>query len=575
MFRKSFKVKIILPSILILSILLISLNVFLSERFSSLNDAIINEKLAININSLLFYLDDNKAKTKTAAVSMSFNVNAIKAIKEHDTQELLRVFAPMHAEYQVGFYTITDNEGIVLARTHAPDSFGDSILYQYNIKNALHGAVSTCFEPGSVVRVSARTAAPVHDTDGSLVGVVLAGVRFDLDSEVERLKKLFKAEVAIYVGDTRIATTITKDGHSIAETLLDPNIAETVIKNKQEYTVGKDAFGEKYKTYYKPVLDSEDKVFAVFFFGMPETDLVKATNNVSRDGIIFGFIGLGISVIFIFFIMSSVSEPIILLSKNMGHIADGNLRVAIKIEGEDEVGHLSKSLQNIVNILHKLIFDINVMIDEHKKGNTEYDLKTEYFNGDYRVLAESVSELSNFSMKDQLTGLPNRRSFNNRLHLELSRAERYKIPISILMMDIDKFKVYNDTFGHQQGDIALQTVANTLQQALKRAIDFVARWGGEEFVVLLANTDASGAVAVAEKIRAAVEKTVIPCNEEQGRKATVSIGVNTLIPEQGYSDKDFISAADSALYKAKETGRNRVCHYAESRSALKPRLTTN
>jgi len=236
------------------------------------------------------------------------------------------------------------------------------------------------------------------------------------------------------------------------------------------------------------------------------------------------------------------------------------LRVDIKVKSEDEVGHLGRSLQRIAHILFKLLEDISIMIAEHKKGNTDFDLKTESFNGDYKILAESVVELASFSMRDQLTGSPNRRSFDNRLELEWERAIREKEPISVFMIDIDRFKLYNDTFGHPQGDAALKVVATTIRQSLNRSTDFTARWGGEEFVVLLPNTDSAGAVNIAEKIRVSIENAVVPCGDERGKKVTISIGISTWIPEKGCLASDFILAADGALYQAKAAGRNRVCH---------------
>ena len=561
MFRKSLKVKIILPSILILSVLIVSMNVFLSVRFMPLNNALINAKLETNISGLQFYFDDRKSNTRTAAISMSFHAGAVRAIKERNTEELLRLFAAAHETYRVDYYTITDHEGIVLARTHAPDRLGDSVLNQQNVKDALGGTVSSYFEAGTVVKVSVRTGAPVYDMDGSLIGVVSAGVRFDLDGELEKLKELFNAEIAVFSGDERIATTTTQKGHSIVGVSLDPNIAEIVVINQQEHREEANIFGEKYKIYYRPLFNPQDDVFAVFFFGMPTTEVITSSDNVRRDGIIFGLVGLAISIVLIYLIMSSVSEPIIRLSNDMSNIANGNLRVDIKIDSEDEVGHLGKSLQKVANILFKLLDDINVMIAEQKKGNTDYDLQTEAFRGDYKILAESVLELGTFSMQDQLTGLPNRRSFDNRIDIEWNRAMRDKAPISILLMDIDKFKAYNDAFGHQQGDVALRTVANAIKWSLSRSTDFAARWGGEEFVILLPSTHSSGAGIVAEKIRESVENMVIPSNDERSERTTISIGIHTLIPSKDCLICEFISAADSALYEAKITGRNRVCHH--------------
>jgi diguanylate cyclase (GGDEF)-like protein len=175
-------------------------------------------------------------------------------------------------------------------------------------------------------------------------------------------------------------------------------------------------------------------------------------------------------------------------------------------------------------------------------------------------IVNQIRTIERLSMIDQLTGIPNRRSFDERLQMEWKRAKRDKMPISLLMIDLDKFKKINDTYGHQQGDIVLQAVAKSLQQAFNRPADFAARWGGEEFIVLLPNTHLTGAMNIAEKIRAGVEKIEIPYYEGVIIKLTVSIGVNSLVPEQNSSMNAFISIVDKALYSAKDAGRNMVIH---------------
>jgi diguanylate cyclase (GGDEF)-like protein len=175
-------------------------------------------------------------------------------------------------------------------------------------------------------------------------------------------------------------------------------------------------------------------------------------------------------------------------------------------------------------------------------------------------IINQLRTIERLSMMDQLTELPNRRSLDERLRMEWRQAKREHTPISILMLDVDNFKRFNDIYGHQQGDLVLQIVANILPQSFRRAGDFAARWGGEEFIVLLPNTFLDGALVVAEKIRAAVENTVIPCVDGSTIGLTISIGANSHLPEQGDLTDAFISGADKALYAAKEAGRNRVCH---------------
>ncbi|MCL2800537.1 MAG: diguanylate cyclase [Treponema sp.] len=179
--------------------------------------------------------------------------------------------------------------------------------------------------------------------------------------------------------------------------------------------------------------------------------------------------------------------------------------------------------------------------------------------------------IEQLSMSDQLTNLPNRRSFEARINEEWNKANREKTPISVLILDIDHFKLYNDTYGHQQGDAALRAIAKIFTHVLRRPGDFVARWGGEEFIVLLSNTDLKGALEVAEHMRAAVEEAEIPGTDGLMTKITVSIGANTKMhdseqqasnTERRYSGAmdEFISRADMALYDAKKKGRNRVCN---------------
>ncbi|MDR0444074.1 MAG: diguanylate cyclase [Treponema sp.] len=557
MVKKSFKYKIIIPTVLVFVAMVAVLNVFLSLRFSALSESLIDEQLETNINSLKNYLDTSRVNSEIAAVSLSVNPDAIKAIKEQDKSKILQIFTDSHDLYRINYCTITDNAGKVLARTHEPGNFGDSITNQQNIKDALEGRVASYFEAGTAVKVSVRTGAPVY-ADGRMIGIISAGVRFDSDEKIDELKRLFHTDMSVFLGDTRVATTIIRDGQRINSSKITPHIGEVVFEKKQEYYGDADIQGEQYKAFYMPLFNARHEPFAAISLLIPETDIIAAINKTRRDGITLGLGGLAIAITLLFIIISSFSKPITRLSDDMHHIAEGDLSVKIDVKGEDEVGQLGSSVLSVANILHKMLDDINIMITEHEKGNTDYFLDTDEFHGDYKKLADNILELSALGMRDHLTGIPNRRSFDNRLDLEWKRAIREKNLISVLILDVDKFKNYNDTYGHQQGDVALQTVAQTLKQSVKRSIDFVARWGGEEFIVLLPSTDSEGAVSVGEHIRKEIENAPIPCSVEGGKRVTVSVGVNTQIPAANNSISSFITIADNALYKAKETGRNRV-----------------
>jgi len=176
-------------------------------------------------------------------------------------------------------------------------------------------------------------------------------------------------------------------------------------------------------------------------------------------------------------------------------------------------------------------------------------------------IVNQLRMINHLSTTDQLTGIPNRRSFNLQVDKEWSRNMRDKKPLSLMILDIDRFKAFNDTYGHQQGDEVLRIIAVALKDSLRRSSDFAARWGGEEFVILLPNTDMNGALVNAERIRENIEQTSITISNGRSVGLTVSIGVATIIPMQELNQSELISQADRALYTAKEKGRNMVCKF--------------
>jgi diguanylate cyclase (GGDEF)-like protein len=173
-------------------------------------------------------------------------------------------------------------------------------------------------------------------------------------------------------------------------------------------------------------------------------------------------------------------------------------------------------------------------------------------------IVEQIRFIEQLGLYDALTKIPNRRSFDNHLATEWGRANREKTPISLLMVDVDHFKQLNDSYGHQHGDAVLQELAVVMKSVLKRAADFLARWGGEEFAVLLPQTDLKGAREVAEQIRAGVEAAGVYCADATGTKTTVSVGVNAQRPVPETALEEFIHETDKRLYQAKEAGRNRI-----------------
>lgn len=201
---------------------------------------------------------------------------------------------------------------------------------------------------------------------------------------------------------------------------------------------------------------------------------------------------------------------------------------------------------------------VDMAVEAMKQGAADFIMKPVTHNVlDIRI-RKALNERRNqrLAITDGLTGLYNRRYFEERLDEETRRAKRYNRPVSIMMLDIDFFKQYNDTMGHLKGDQVLIQVARTLQR-YSRETDITARYGGEEFVMILPETDAQNAGRLAERIRKGIERSefegakILPA-----RRVTASVGVSCLAGDE--IGRDMLDRADKALYKAKQAGKNRV-----------------
>jgi len=187
------------------------------------------------------------------------------------------------------------------------------------------------------------------------------------------------------------------------------------------------------------------------------------------------------------------------------------------------------------------------LTDEARKANI--DLSAIYAN-------QQALEVE--AVRDKLTGIPNRRSFDNSIEREWGRAQRMAVPISLIMVDVDFFKKYNDRYGHQAGDECLARVARALGGTMRRSSDMVARYGGEEFVALLFHMSRDDGMTLAETMRHAVEQLRLEHADNRGGVVTISLGGATSIPGHEDHPEALLRKADEALYRAKAEGRNRV-----------------
>lgn len=229
------------------------------------------------------------------------------------------------------------------------------------------------------------------------------------------------------------------------------------------------------------------------------------------------------------------------LSDAVEKIDGGKLDTPLPSLGNDEIGRLALSFSHMAERLARYTDDLEQRVAE----------RTEQFE-------EANRKLAALSNTDGLTGLANRRRFDEVLTLEWARAKRSGQPLALVMLDVDHFKNYNDRYGHLAGDDCLKRLASVFKAQARRVGDLAVRYGGEEFVLILANTDVSTIRLITEKVRQAVEAINIPHELSSFGKVTVSIGVAIMTEDSAQNPEGLLNEADEALYRAKREGRNRV-----------------
>ena len=230
-------------------------------------------------------------------------------------------------------------------------------------------------------------------------------------------------------------------------------------------------------------------------------------------------------------------------------------------------GYESGAVDFLFKPLNTMVFQskVGVFIELYRqrkaleKKTIELDQKLVELEELQQKLEETNEQLLLLSITDGLTGLLNKRQFDILFAEEWKRAHRNQSALSLVLLDIDHFKAYNDTYGHTLGDDCLITVAHSILSTVKRSVDKVARVGGEEFCIILPDTDINGAKVVAEQVRQCIEKLAIPhATSSIASCVTTSVGVASTVPAKNHAVRELIKAADTALYEAKKNGKNQI-----------------
>jgi diguanylate cyclase (GGDEF)-like protein/PAS domain S-box-containing protein len=396
---------------------------------------------------------------------------------------------------------------------------------------------------------------------------------------LEKIREINKANIPLILltgmGDEQLAVEVMKKGASdyLSKNKLNGKALARSIGNAIQFR----SFGEKVIAAELALFDSEKSYRTIVetvsdvIFRLGPDQKVEFINPAIR---FFGYDPHELVGHFVeeFLDLPSSDQELIsrIATREVGPLATSNLVVNIKVSGNSVLGEKARPIPVLLdafglwdvsdeevfknevekNFLGTLCIARNIM--EIKQVEEEL-LETQH------RLMEVVNELKELATLDGLTGIGNRRYFDDHAEKEWKRAQRDKQPFTVVMIDLDCFKSYNDTYGHQKGDACLKEVAAVVQRAVKRPADLAARYGGEEFVLIFPETSGEVGYRLAEQLRLQVMDLKLKHENNRDEKwVTISLGVASGIAEPGKLFSDLLSQADKAMYNAKRSGRNRT-----------------
>jgi diguanylate cyclase (GGDEF)-like protein len=372
---------------------------------------------------------------------------------------------------------------------------------------------------------------PIRTANERLLGVLVAKLNFRTISKI--LMKYAQGEIGeLYL--------ITKDGFLLVSSQsISAKFLETkLLNNTTQKLFSQEGEPNAYLGYHnQPVVGALKRISELGWGVVAEKERAKAYAQIVglRNLTLALVVGLLFVIGLAAYLLSlSLVRPLNRLTSGAGKVAGGDLEVDVPVSSRSEVGYLTE------------VF--NDMVARLRQGREELASINE-------TLREKNVELHEISITDSLTGLYNRKHLMETLDKEVSRSQRHSRSFSLLVIDIDHFKKYNDTYGHLAGDEVLSKLASVFKESI-RSSDYAARYGGEEFIIMLPEIGPEQGVEAAERIRHKVAEEIFS-GDGESIKVTISVGV-ACYPKNGEDAESVIRNADAALYEAKELGRNRV-----------------
>lgn len=404
-------------------------------------------------------------------------------------------------------------------------------------------------EPTVTVSVAIRE-------NGDIAGIF--GVDYlitDIENELNKLSSSSLGQAFIVSKDNKLIASSEKDEIFKLEddkaVLIDASESENAVIRDlftNEYTLNNEGFSllelDGKKSYVAGYRYSNHGLDWNIYLALSEKGFLAQINDNFVNTLFILILSGILLLIFIFHLSTWVTAPIIKLNESVKDFRKRNIEPEIDEGRRDEIGQLGLSIKEMATEINDNLMNLEIEIAERTAE-----------------LEDINRELHGLSFADGLTGIANRRKFDDFFTQAFEHSKRSGHHLALMMMDIDNFKNYNDTYGHTEGDECLKLVARFLQTQVKRSTDIAARYGGEEFIAVVQDTDLEGVLKIAENIRKGVEVLKIEHSESEYKYVTISIGIIYAIPQLHETVEEFISKADQAMYKAKNSGRNKIVLY--------------
>ena len=362
--------------------------------FTDYSDSNAKEEAQSGVAGFHRFIEESKADMKEKAVLLAANQDVVKAVEARDTEQVLQVMSRLLKDITIDSVTISDNNGVVIARTHEPAKKGDKIINQKNVSEAIKGNVTSAVEPGVLFKLSARAGAPVRNAQGQIIGVITPGVTLTKNEVVDQVKKMYQVDTTLFLGDTREATTVTVDGKRQTGTKLDPKIAEIVLNQNKRFDGEGQILGQPYITSYEPIIGQEGKAIGVMFAGKSLADAHVARNRMGMAVGVATLIALMLAFFATLFMAKRITDPLRQLGLMVKDVAGGDLTRTVDVKSSDEVGMLSRDFNTMIAELRTLVRHVQDLSQTLAAASEELTSGAEQSADVSHQVAQSITEVA-------------------------------------------------------------------------------------------------------------------------------------------------------------------------------------